>query len=354
MSIVGGISLSISQHNGGSPSMEQLGASDSESPKLDIYYREAIGDLERKLVNFVVESTAQFDLQAAGDDYTLNLNVAESWPKRMQGLLSNKLQDYLVHSITAGWLNDFDGISVKQDYQQMAVQDLEGIRYIVELKSFAFTEHARQGESDKADEESTSSAQARTADAEKADNEVAVNAEARNTDEEKADNETAVEAEARAIDGSKETNETSITAQQRTADGDKADNDHSTTAEIRTADAAKDVNGNAVKAGLRSAETDKGVNNKAATAGERHNKDDTGINDGSGIADAGGRHEDDSTVDTRHPWTDWSGTRFCFPFRRFKRFEPSQCNGIHNHNRDEETKINNKRYGKQKANFIDV
>lgn len=62
MGLVEGISLTISQHNGGTPSMQQLWASDAESPKLDIYYREAIGDLERKLTDFLVESSAQSDL----------------------------------------------------------------------------------------------------------------------------------------------------------------------------------------------------------------------------------------------------------------------------------------------------
>lgn len=229
MGLVEGISLTISQHNGGTPSMQQLWASDAESPKLDIYYREAIGDLERKLTDFLVESSAQFDLQAEGEDYTLNLNVAASWPKRMQGLLDNKVQDYLVHSVTAGWLNDFEGVSVKQDYEEMAAKDMEDIRYIVEMKNFAFTEHERQEEEEKSN------------------------------------------------------NSTDVMATQRTA------------------------------------ESDKETTPAAVSAGDRHDKDD---NDHSAAAlpdDAGERHGDDSCVDTRHPWTDWSGTHIWPPIFRLKR-----------------------------------
>lgn len=49
MGITEGISVTIAQHNGGMPSFDQLWASDSEAPKLDIYYREGISDLERRL-----------------------------------------------------------------------------------------------------------------------------------------------------------------------------------------------------------------------------------------------------------------------------------------------------------------
>ena len=163
MGITEGISVTIAQHNGGTPSFEQLWASDSESPKLDIYYREGISDLERRLEKWLQESSAQFDLQATGEDYKLKLNVSRSWPTRLEGLLKNKVQDYLVHTVTAGWLNDFEGISVKQDYQAMAAQDLDDIVYIVGLKSFGFAEKERSEEADK-DEESDGSAQDRRTD----------------------------------------------------------------------------------------------------------------------------------------------------------------------------------------------
>ena len=49
MGIVEGISIIIAQKNDGTPTFEQLWASESEGRKLDIYYREAIGDLERRV-----------------------------------------------------------------------------------------------------------------------------------------------------------------------------------------------------------------------------------------------------------------------------------------------------------------
>ena len=183
MGITEGISVTIAQHNGGTPSYDQLWASDSEAPKLDIYYREGISDLERRLEKWLEKSSAQFDLQATGDDYTLRLDVNRSWPTRLDGLLKNKVQDYLVHTVTAGWLNDFEGVSVKQDYQAMAAQDLDDIVYIVGLKSFGFAEKERAGESDK-DAESDGSAQGRCTDEEKVDNIYTVEAGERKTDEE--------------------------------------------------------------------------------------------------------------------------------------------------------------------------
>lgn len=300
MGLVEGISLTISQHNGGTPSMQQLWASDAESPKLDIYYREAIGDLERKLTDFLVESSAQFDLQAEGEDYTLNLNVAASWPKRMQGLLGNKVQDYLVHSVTAGWLNDFEGVSVKQDYEEMAAKDMEDIRYIVEMKNFAFTEHERQEEEEKSGEDGTT-------------------ADERKEDDSKRNVDGVIEtAEARSEDTSKDQETESIAASERYSDEEKGEKD-SIEAGIRSMDADKNNKPADVKATQRTAESDKETTPAAASAGDRHDKDD---NDHSAAAlpdDAGERHGDDSCVDTRHPWTDWSGTHIWPPIFRLKR-----------------------------------
>ena len=101
-SIAEGISVSISQHNGGVPSYEQLWASPDESRKLDIYYREAISDLERHLTEWLQQSSQQFDLTESSGDYVLTLTMSEHWPATMQGLLTNKIQDYLVHAVTAG------------------------------------------------------------------------------------------------------------------------------------------------------------------------------------------------------------------------------------------------------------
>ena len=144
--IAEGISVTISQHNGGTPTFEQLWASADEAKKLDIWYREAISDLERRLMRWVLESSGQFDLTQDGANYTLTLVLSQYWPNRLKGLLDNKVQDYLVNSVTAGWLNDFDGLTVKQDYQAMASQDLADIIDIICMQSFGFDESSRQGD----------------------------------------------------------------------------------------------------------------------------------------------------------------------------------------------------------------
>ena len=145
--IAEGISVIISQHNGGTPTFEQLWASPDEAQKLDIYYRDAVGDLERRLMKWVSQSHGQFDLTADGTDYTLTLTLSEHWPTRLDGLLKNKVQDYLVHSVTAGWLNDFAEITNKADYQAMSAQDIDDIIDIICMRNYAFAESARGSDS---------------------------------------------------------------------------------------------------------------------------------------------------------------------------------------------------------------
>ena len=141
--IAEGISAMISQHNGGVPSYELLWASSDESKKLDIYYREAISDLERRLMIWGFISSSQYDLTQDADDYSQTIQQSPHWPQRLKGLLDNKIQDYLVHAVTAGWLNDFQGLDVKQDYQAMATQDLEDINAILMMRGFDFQESQR-------------------------------------------------------------------------------------------------------------------------------------------------------------------------------------------------------------------
>ena len=141
--IAEGISVIISQHNAGTPTYDQLWASPDEARKLDIYYREAVSDLERRLMKWVKQTSGQFDLTADGADYTLRLKLSDHWPSRLEGLLNNKIQDYLVHGVTAGWLNDFDGLNVKQDYQAMSAQDVEDVVSIICMRDYDFDKSAR-------------------------------------------------------------------------------------------------------------------------------------------------------------------------------------------------------------------
>ena len=141
--IAEGISVTISQHNGGTPTYEQLWASASEARKLDIYYREAVGDLEQRLMDWAEATHAQFSLTADGDNYTLTLGMSPYWPTRLEGLLKNKVQDFFVHAVTAGWLNDFDGLQVKNDYRAMGATDLTAIVDIIRKREFGFAESER-------------------------------------------------------------------------------------------------------------------------------------------------------------------------------------------------------------------
>lgn len=159
-----GISVTISRHSGGTPTYEQLWASPSEAPKLDIYYREAVGDLERRLMDWASATSSQFDLEADGTDYTLTLDMSPHWPSRLEGLLDNKIQDFLVHAVTAGWLNDFDGLTVKQDYQAMSAQDLLDILAIVWQREFSFAESVRGTDSTEKDNPDAVTAGERAAD----------------------------------------------------------------------------------------------------------------------------------------------------------------------------------------------
>jgi hypothetical protein len=163
-SIAEGISVTISQHNGGAPSYEQLWASPSESRKLDIYYRQAVSDLERHLMVWAAEVHAQFDLTEAGDDYELKLSMSRWWPSRLEGLLANKIQDYLVHAITAGWLNDFDGLNVKIDYMAVAASDITDIREIIHQRAFDFEEETRTEDTDEKPGDDYDSASSRASD----------------------------------------------------------------------------------------------------------------------------------------------------------------------------------------------
>lgn len=159
--IAEGISVKISQHNGGTPTFEQLWASQSESRKLDIYYREAAGDLEERLMDWAQATHAQFSLTADGNDYTLTLNLSPHWPSRLEGLLKNKIQDFFVHAVTAGWINDFDGLTVTDDYKAMGASDLKAAGDIIRKREFDFETSQRADNPDEKGDGSSVSAAGR-------------------------------------------------------------------------------------------------------------------------------------------------------------------------------------------------
>lgn len=141
MGVVEGLSATIAQHNP-EVDFQTVWASDGEEAKLDIYYREAITDLENFLARFSSSTTQQFDLQALADDFQISIKTLASWPPRLSGVLTNQIQDYLVHAILAGWLSDFPDMN-HTDYASMGASDLEAIKEVLLKKNFSFAEAER-------------------------------------------------------------------------------------------------------------------------------------------------------------------------------------------------------------------
>lgn len=141
MGVVEGLSATIAQHNP-EVDFQTVWASDGEEAKLDIYYREAITDLENFLARFSSSTTQQFDLQALADDFTITIKTLASWAPRLSGVLTNQIQNYLVHAILAGWLSDFPDMN-HTDYASMGASDLEAIKEVLLKKDFSFAEAER-------------------------------------------------------------------------------------------------------------------------------------------------------------------------------------------------------------------
>lgn len=161
MGVVEGLSATIAQHNP-EVDFQTVWASDGEEAKLDIYYREAITDLENFLARFSSSTTQKFDLQALADDFSINIVTLASWPPRLSGVLSNQIQNYLVHAILAGWLSDFPDMN-HTDYASMGASDLEAIKEVLLKKDFCFAETERKAD-DTTKEGSSPMASARSGD----------------------------------------------------------------------------------------------------------------------------------------------------------------------------------------------
>lgn len=180
MGVVEGLTATIAQHNP-EVDFQTVWASDGEEAKLDIYYREAITDLENFLARFSSSTTQQFDLQALADDFSITIKTLVSWPPRLSGVLTNQIQNYLVHAILAGWLSDFPDMN-HTDYAGMGASDLDAIKEILLKKDFNFAEAERKADDTTKEGSSASDTSARAVDAE-AKSQNKLNAEARNVDE---------------------------------------------------------------------------------------------------------------------------------------------------------------------------
>lgn len=180
MGVVEGLTATIAQHNS-DVDFQSVWASDAEEARLDIYYREAITDLENFLARFSSSTTQQFDLQALADDFSITIKTLVSWPPRLSGVLTNQIQNYLVHAILAGWLSDFPDMN-HMDYASMGASDIEAIKEILLKKDFSFAEAERKADDTEKEGSSAVDAVARGSDATVKDGNT-LDAEARNVDE---------------------------------------------------------------------------------------------------------------------------------------------------------------------------
>lgn len=162
MGVVEGLSATIAQHNP-EVDFQTVWASDGEEAKLDVYYREAITDLENFLARFSSSTTQQFDLQQLADDFSITIKTLVSWPPRLSGVLTNQIQNYLVHAILAGWLSDFPDMA-HTDYASMGASDLEAIKEVLLKKDFRFVEAERTADDTVKEGSSAVDADARTGD----------------------------------------------------------------------------------------------------------------------------------------------------------------------------------------------
>lgn len=162
MGVVEGLTATIAQHNQ-EVDFQTVWASDGEEAKLDIYYREAITDLENFLARFSSSTTQQFDLQALAGDFSITIKTLVSWPPRLSGVLTNQIQNYLVHAILAGWLSDFPDMN-HTDYASMGASDLDAINEILLKKDFSFAEAARTADDTEKEGSSASDTSARAVD----------------------------------------------------------------------------------------------------------------------------------------------------------------------------------------------
>lgn len=196
MGVVEGLTATIAQHNQ-EVDFQTVWASDGEEAKLDIYYREAITDLENFLARFSSSTTQQFDLQALADDFSITIKTLVSWPPRLSGVLTNQIQNYLVHAIIAGWLSDFPDMN-HTDYAGMGASDLEAIKEILLKKDFSFAEAERKADDTTKEGSSASDTSARAVDTgEKENGELAV--QSRSVDAE-AKSQNKLDSEARNVD----------------------------------------------------------------------------------------------------------------------------------------------------------
>ena len=269
------------------------------------------------MARFSSSTTQQFDLQALADDFTITIKTLASWPPRLSGVLTNQIQNYLVHAIIAGWLSDFPDMN-HTDYGSMGASDLEAIKEVLLKKDFSFAEAERTADDTVKDGSSAVDAVARVGD------EVEKNSNFSPTERRAVDgcckNASSSSASERKDDAAEKDSNLSSTSMRVEDDSDKQMNAQS--AESRTSD---NVGKNVASPGtIARGEDDEGKTQNALNAEARGA--DGAVKNGNSL-DAEARNEDEVAKDEqrglkgseRNPdfvsqhfhqdYVDWSGGR---------------------------------------------
>lgn len=305
MGVVDGLSATIAQHNP-EVDFQTVWASDGEEAKLDVYYREAITDLENFLARFSSSTTQQFDLQALADDFSITIKTLVSWPPRLSGVLTNQIQNYLVHAILAGWLSDFPDMN-HTDYASMGASDLEAIKEVLLKKDFRFVEAARTADDTVKEGSSAVDAVARAGDGVEKDHRYSPT-ERRGVDEMEKDASSSSTFERKEDEAEKGSNSSS-TSTRSEDDSDKQMNDLS--AEARTSDGVgKNVASH--ETAMRGADTT-AKEGKSLDA-EARNEDAVDKDEQRGMKGSE-RNPDFASQHFHQDFVDWSGGRPPFELR---------------------------------------
>lgn len=305
MGVVEGLSATIAQHNP-EVDFQTVWASDGEEAKLDIYYREAITDLENFLARFSSSTTQQFDLQALADDFSITIKTLVSWPPRLSGVLTNQIQNYLVHAILAGWLSDIPDMT-HTDYASMGASDLEAIKEVLLKKDFRFVEAARTADDTEKEGSSAVDAVARAGDGVEKDHRYSPT-ERRGVDEMEKDASSSSTSERKEDEAEKGSNSSS-TSTRSEDDSDKQMNEQS--AEARTSDGVG-KNVASPDTAMRGADTTAKEGNSLDA--EARNEDAVDKDEQRGMKGSE-RNPDFASQHFHQDFVDWSGGRPPFELR---------------------------------------
>ena len=305
MGVVEGLSATIAQHNP-EVDFQTVWASDGEEAKLDIYYREAITDLENFLARFSSSTTQQFDLQALADDFSITIKTLVSWPPRLSGVLTNQIQNYLVHAILAGWLSDFPDMN-HTDYASMGASDLEAIKEVLLKKDFSFAEAERTADDTEKEGSSAVDAEARGSDAVVKDHRYS-STERRGVDEMEKDASSSSTSERKEDEAEKDSNSSS-TSTRSEDDSDKQMNEQSAWA--RTSDGVGKED-NSLDAEARG--SDAAAKEGNTLAAEARNGDAVDKDEQRGLKGSE-RNPDFVSQHFHQDFVDWSGGRPPFELR---------------------------------------